>query len=819
MSLDPDTLLLEIALFTGRGLIVLVVALFADWLLRKRRSTSAEVSDFFWRSVFLSLAVVPLLSILPVHWESALVPSIARVADNHHALIPQQSAEMVAPLIVPATMDDVPALELLSAGGNQEVDLPEDAFLSRSLTLGLVVFWAIGALWLSGRVAFGLLNVARILNRCTPVQDPAWLTDAALIAEELGIRRLVRVVSGTGISIPFAAGLFRHHLVVPETSLTLPPEERRMLLRHELTHIQRGDVRMRILARMTLALHWINPLVWIANRLLLDGEERAVDDAVLADASVRSTNYAQLLSRFASESSRYRPCAAMAGIAPMAQASTVEDRIRCILDPTRLRHKPSRLMKGVLLASGLGSLVLSSIVQAQDTEELLPDTSTANDALPLSVSNSEGNMLTKSYLIASDQWADEVGNATAESFIEEHTGISFQGENAAVFDLESGRLLVTLDGQETMNSLTGFLAKRFRLLALSQVYLTSKQVILPDKGTLEWADDLRQEKPVELVGILTDAQYQVIIHSIAELPEAQMRSLPSVIARGRQQVTMDLPISEEFPFGALVITPEVERDGAAINLTGQFGDTPKWVNSFWSGQTMAWSLRPPGIAEDDPRVFLQFITAEVFDESGEPVRPSAKIVPRYKFNTVVLDPGHGGRDSGGRSGELVEKDLNLDLAKRTRNALERAGFEVVLTRQRDDYLSLSERIELAKVIPNPVFVSLHLGASTNREAKGFGVFYTSPTSNGDDPSIDGTSTDLAEEVQKSLANSIGETTRDRGTHRASFFVLRHATWPAIFVEAGCLTNPDDAVLIADEAHRNKVADAIAKGVIAFSLDD
>ena len=215
---------------------------------------------------------------------------------------------------------------------------------------------------------------------------------------------------------------------------------------------------------------------------------------------------------------------------------------------------------------------------------------------------------------------------------------------------------------------------------------------------------------------------------------------------------------------------------------------------------------------------------------------------------VVIDPGHGATEDGaiGPSG-LKEKDLALDMARRLAALLKADGFEVVQTREGDDGPTLDQRAEIANVQRADVFISLHANASRSSKARGAETYFLSRDAtddaartvaaiendaagvNGDrtagaaggegDAAIPlilwdmaqtiylEQSSRLAEIVQRELNGALGIT--DRGVRQAPFRVLVGATMPAVLVELGFLTNPDEEKRLADGEYRRKLSEALA----------
>jgi N-acetylmuramoyl-L-alanine amidase len=208
----------------------------------------------------------------------------------------------------------------------------------------------------------------------------------------------------------------------------------------------------------------------------------------------------------------------------------------------------------------------------------------------------------------------------------------------------------------------------------------------------------------------------------------------------------------------------------------------------------------------------------------EPVLSPRKSEARVQ--TVCLDPGHGGKDAGKAQGLNYEKKYTLLLAQETAGLLKEKGFKVVMTRTNDEAVELSDRPQLATRRGADLFVSLHYNAAET-DVRGVEVFCLAPpgmnssdegggTSN--HPAETGNAQDdrnvlLAYQMQKSIIHSVP--LEDLGLKRSHFEVLRLAHVPAILIEGGFLSNPQDAKHIYDAAFRKRMAHAIVDGIIAY----
>ena len=213
----------------------------------------------------------------------------------------------------------------------------------------------------------------------------------------------------------------------------------------------------------------------------------------------------------------------------------------------------------------------------------------------------------------------------------------------------------------------------------------------------------------------------------------------------------------------------------------------------------------------------------------EPLVKGTSLSFRENNPTIVIDPGHGGGDSGAKSvlGYRCEKEFTLDWARRLGSLLATNGWQVFLTRSGDTELSLANRVAFAEAHQASVFLSLHFNsAAPNDYEAGLETYCLTPTGMassvtrgfGDDAALafpnnafDAQNLQVAMQVHRALLQVNGRL--DRGVRRARYLgVLRGQKRPAILVEGGYLSNPREARRIADPAYRQKLAEAVAKGL-------
>jgi N-acetylmuramoyl-L-alanine amidase len=201
--------------------------------------------------------------------------------------------------------------------------------------------------------------------------------------------------------------------------------------------------------------------------------------------------------------------------------------------------------------------------------------------------------------------------------------------------------------------------------------------------------------------------------------------------------------------------------------------------------------------------------------------------PPAPFAVVVIDPGHGGQDSGSIKNGLVEKDLTLEVAHRVERLLQDRGLVTVLTRADDRYVSLQERAVIANSQPESVFVSIHFDEGGRSAATGIETYYAAhPISVPERvaswlPFLQKTSSEPPNLESQSLANFVQESlvahtqATNRGTRPQQFFVIANVHHPAVLVEGGFLTNKEDIAKLTNADYREQMAIAIGQGILQY----
>lgn len=244
---------------------------------------------------------------------------------------------------------------------------------------------------------------------------------------------------------------------------------------------------------------------------------------------------------------------------------------------------------------------------------------------------------------------------------------------------------------------------------------------------------------------------------------------------------------------------------------------PQLVWDRWVGQ---WILPPPAVG------------------------PSP--IPSH-LRTIIVDAGHGGHDPGaiGRGG-LREKAVNLDVALRLRDLLERDGFQVVMTRDRDRFISLSQRSQIANRQKGDLFISIHANSSRQRSISGYEVYALSEATDDHARALEASenaslpleggeavasetetivwdllytehraeSLDLAAQVCRGLKQA-QLPSQNRGVKTARFAVLKGSRMPSILVEIGFISHPAEETRLRTASYRQRLAEGIHNGILAF----
>ncbi|MBO8158076.1 MAG: N-acetylmuramoyl-L-alanine amidase CwlD [Thermosyntropha sp.] len=186
---------------------------------------------------------------------------------------------------------------------------------------------------------------------------------------------------------------------------------------------------------------------------------------------------------------------------------------------------------------------------------------------------------------------------------------------------------------------------------------------------------------------------------------------------------------------------------------------------------------------------------------------------------IVIDPGHGGIDTGATRGNIIEKDITLKMSQKLASELAAAGAAVIMTRSSDTDLvednfkgsyrerhrkGLSKRVEKANQTGADLFVSIHTNADPNPRWSGAQTFYHQQSEE---------SKKAAEAIQSEIKRLLKNTKRD--ALAGDYFVMNNTEMPAVLVEVGFISNYKEGKLLTDEEYQKKMAHAICSGIVKY----
>lgn len=188
-------------------------------------------------------------------------------------------------------------------------------------------------------------------------------------------------------------------------------------------------------------------------------------------------------------------------------------------------------------------------------------------------------------------------------------------------------------------------------------------------------------------------------------------------------------------------------------------------------------------------------------------------VKERRNNLVVLDPGHGGTDTGARGTKIDERDVNLEIALKVGDILTSQGVVVEYTRKTDITVGLEERAQIANVLNAGVFISIHNNGIADRSKHGTETFYYAPA---DTPNLFMQKEDrerLAKCIQTQMINRLGRA--NRGVKHGNYSVLRNTQMPSALAEICFISNPDEQDLLMQTQYKDQAAQAIAGGILQY----
>jgi len=204
------------------------------------------------------------------------------------------------------------------------------------------------------------------------------------------------------------------------------------------------------------------------------------------------------------------------------------------------------------------------------------------------------------------------------------------------------------------------------------------------------------------------------------------------------------------------------------------------------------------VSKEDVPIIRPMLQVRPAPRKTDPPQPRAA----QRKTLVVIDPGHGGRDTGAIANGLLEKDINISIARALKQLLEAKGYQVKLTRSDDRFIELDDRPDVANRCQADFLISIHANSERTGSITGIETFYC-----GND------SRQFAGIIQQSVADHAA--VDSRGTKSGRLRVLRYANCPAVLVEVGFMSNRGEARRLADPDYQKRLAAGIANGLAKY----
>lgn len=211
----------------------------------------------------------------------------------------------------------------------------------------------------------------------------------------------------------------------------------------------------------------------------------------------------------------------------------------------------------------------------------------------------------------------------------------------------------------------------------------------------------------------------------------------------------------------------------------------------------------------------QVASSAVITEQTDGQKTEKEVTRRGEGKTVVLDPGHGGSDPGKVGANAVEeKNVNLQIAMKTKKLLEKEGVRVIMTRDGDQDLAgdsdhnrkvqdMKARVKLINDAMPALTVSIHQNSYQDPAVKGAQVFYYSHSKEAE----------RAAEILKQALLTVEESGSREKKAADSYYLLKKTEVPVVIVECGFLSNPEEAKRLTDSSYQKKLAKAVAQGIL------
>jgi beta-lactamase regulating signal transducer with metallopeptidase domain len=321
-----------------KGAILVVIAAVASYMLQNRSAASRHA---VWTAAVVGHLAIPALVFLLPAWTLPVLPAAPWLQGVNSSAAPADVSATTA--VSPGAVTDATPTTKSPQTTSPTTKPVENARSPLSNVQIIAAIWFVGALLVLLRLAIGTWRVGQLAREGARVEDGVWLSLAQRLANRLGVTRPLTLLRGERLAVPVTWGIVYPAVLLPHDADSWSEERRRFVLVHEMAHVKRFDALTQLLAQISLAIFWFDPLVWLAAHQMRVEREHACDDYVLRDGTTPSLYAGELLEMVRSIGTprHDRAAPAFAALA-MARRSEFEGRMLAILDPRLDRQTLNR---------------------------------------------------------------------------------------------------------------------------------------------------------------------------------------------------------------------------------------------------------------------------------------------------------------------------------------------------------------------------------------------------------------------------------------------------------------------------------------------
>jgi len=310
-----------------KSTLVLSLAILLAFLFRKH---SASIRHFLLSISLIGILLFPFLSTVTGGWETKLLPNwhILKKQANISIELAESKINQNQLIRNKNHILSESSYGLNSIETRQSSEKKANFKFSHILGYGLLAIWSGGILFLLFKISLGLYGACRLTRQGEELEDSPWKKLLNHFMAAVSLKRKVNLKGHKRVKIPFTWGVIKPVVVMPSESKNWTEDEQSSALFHELSHVKRGDFLIMMLARISCALFWFNPLSWLAFKMMKREQEKACDELVLKFGIKPSTYAANLLSIKQAKGARWDPPEAVLGAVGKSQ---LNERLLAIL--------------------------------------------------------------------------------------------------------------------------------------------------------------------------------------------------------------------------------------------------------------------------------------------------------------------------------------------------------------------------------------------------------------------------------------------------------------------------------------------------------